>query len=89
LSDYQTTVYVGNLPWSTTEDDLAGLFKDFGPVLDVRVIQDRVTGRASGYGFVELAHREMVAEACAALNGCVYNGRSLLVSPARPRPPRH
>lgn len=88
VSDYQNTVYVGNLPWETTEDDLARLFGGFGPVVDARVIQDRVTGRSSGYGFVELGQREMVTKACAVLNGHVFNGRSLLVSPARPKPAR-
>jgi RNA recognition motif-containing protein len=89
VPDYETTVYVGNLPWDTTEDDLAHLFSDFGPVVDARVIQDRVTGRSSGYGFVELSSREQAARACNALDGHVFKGRSLLVSPARPKPPRH
>jgi len=88
VRDQQTTVYVGNLPWDTTEDDLAALFGEVGPVLDVRVIQDRVTGRAAGYGFVELSSPEYARRACAVLNGRQLNGRALLVSPARPKPPR-
>jgi RNA recognition motif-containing protein len=88
VSDHQTTVYVGNLPWGTTEDDLANLFREFGPVVDARVIQDRMTGRSRGYGFVELAQRDCVSRACAALNGYTFNGRELLVSPARPKPLR-
>jgi RNA recognition motif-containing protein len=88
VSELQTTVYVGNLPWGTTEDDLAGLFRQFGTVTDARVIQDRMTGRSRGYGFVELMQGESVTKACAALNGYMLNGRALLVSPARPKPLR-
>ncbi len=88
MSEHQTTVYVGNLPWGTTEDDLAGLFRQFGTVIDARVIQDRMTGRSRGYGFVELTQGESVTKACAALNGYMLNGRALLVSPARPKPLR-
>jgi RNA recognition motif-containing protein len=84
----RATLYVGNLPWATTEDDLASLFEQFGPVVDARIIQDRVTGRSRGYGFVEMARRDCVSDACARLNGYVMQGRALLVSPARPKPLR-
>lgn len=83
------TVYVANLPWRTTEDDLAALFREFGPVADVRVIQDPATGRSRGYGFVELDGAEPVSRAVASLNGAEYNGRRLLVSPARPKRERY
>lgn len=87
---HTATVYVGNLPWQTTEDDLAALFEgEFGPVIDVRIIQDPVTGRSRGYGFVELASREHVPRVVASLNGCEFNGRALVVCVARPRPPRY
>ncbi len=79
------TVYVANLPWRTTEDDLVALFTEFGPVVDVRVIQDPATGRSRGYGFVELNGPEAVRRAVSSLNGTEYNGRRLLVSPARPK----
>jgi len=88
VSEHRATVYVGNLPWATTEDDLAELFDQFGPVVDARIIQDRMTGRSRGYGFVELARGDCVSRACAALNGYMLNGRALLVSPARPKPLR-
>jgi RNA recognition motif-containing protein len=86
---HRATVYVGNLPWSTTEDDLAALFAEFCSVVDVRVIQDRLTGRSRGYGFVELPSPEDVARVVRALNGRRFNGRILVVSPARPKPRRH
>ncbi|UCC68381.1 MAG: RNA-binding protein [Armatimonadota bacterium] len=83
------TVYVGNLPWQATEDDLAALFAEFGPIVNVRIIQDPVTGRSRGYGFVELASREDVPRAVASVDGRELNGRILVVSHARPRPSRH
>ena len=83
------TLYVANLPWRTTEDDLAALFQEFGPVVDVRVIQDPATGRSRGYAFVELANSDHVPRAVVSLNGREFNGRRLVVSPARPKRPRH
>jgi RNA recognition motif-containing protein len=81
------TVYVGNLSWQTTEDDLAALFEGLGPLVNVRVIQNSQTGRSRGYGFVELGEAKCVAEAVATLDGCEFDGRKLLVRRARPRPP--
>ena len=88
MLDCDATVYVGNLPWRTTEDDLCQLFQRFGPIVDARVIQDAATGRSRGYGFVQLANAAQVQAAVAELNGVAYRGRSLLVSPARPKPRR-
>ncbi len=88
MGRHTSTVYVANLPWRTTEDQLEGLFKDFGPVVDVRVIQDPVTGRSRGYGFVELAAPEFARNAVTSLNGCEFNGRKLLVCPAKPKATR-
>lgn len=85
MERHAATVYVANLPWRTTEDELGELFAAFGPVVDVRVIQDPVTGRSRGYGFVELEAAESADQAVAALNGREFNGRRLLVSPARPK----
>jgi len=79
------TVYVANLPWRTTEDELANLFEAYGPVVDVRVIQDPNTGRSRGYGFVELGAADSAQRAVASLNGHEFNGRRLVVSPARPK----
>lgn len=81
----KATVYIANLPWRTTEDDLAELFTEFGPVVDARVIQDRETGRSRGYGFVELAKADLAKDATAELDGLEYEGRRLVVSLARPK----
>lgn len=88
MDKHDTTVYVGNLPWRTTEDDLLVLFRDYGPVVDVRIIQDPATGRSRGYGFVELDSAGYVHEAVASLNGTHFQGRPLMVSLARPKPAR-
>ena len=80
-----STVYVANLPWRTTEDELAALFEEFGPVVGVRVIQDSVTGRSRGYGFVELSTPEAAERAIASLNGREFAGRKLVLGPAEPK----
>jgi hypothetical protein len=82
----EVAVYVGNLPWSTTEDDLVRLFGQFADVVSARVIQDRETGRSRGYGFVDLAAVEQVGAVCARLNGRQFSERCLEVRPARPKP---
>ena len=89
VEPHAATVYVANLPWRTTEDELGDLFAAFGPVVDVRVIQDPVTGRSRGYGFVELENPEAAQNAVTALNNHEFNGRKLLVSPARPKRTRY
>lgn len=88
MSDQVATVYVGNLPWQTTEDDLARLFGQFADVVNARIIQDRETGRSRGYGFIDLAAAEQVGAVCAMLNRCQLNGRCLEVRPARAKPVR-
>jgi len=88
VTDHRRTLYVGNLPWRATEDDLVALFSQYGPLLDVRVIQDRLTGRSRGYGFVEFARAEHARIAVAQLDGTSFRGRPLMISPARPKPPR-
>ncbi len=77
------TLYVANLPWSTTEDELQSLFAEHVEVVDVRVIQDPLTGRSRGFGFVEVDGPDAVALAVSRLNGCEFNGRKLLVTAAR------
>jgi RNA recognition motif-containing protein len=81
-------VYVANLPWGATEDQLAACFSELGPVVAVRVIQDPRTGRSRGYGFVELSAPESARLAVSRMNGRDFNGRKLLVSYARPRSSR-
>ena len=79
-------IYVGNLPWSATEQDVETLFATYGKVTSVKLISDRETGRARGFGFVEM--ESGADEAIAALDGSEYGGRSLKVNEARPRPER-
>jgi len=81
-------LYVGNLPYSTTDDDLQQLFSEHGTVKSAQVIMDRDTGRSKGFGFVEMSNGSEVSAAIAALNGQDYKGRSLTVNEARPREDR-
>ncbi len=86
-----TRIYVGNLPFSTTEDDVRGLFESYGAVHEVSLISDRETGRSRGFGFVDMEDNGAPA-AIQALDGMEYGGRNLRVNEARPRdeqrPPR-
>ena len=76
-------VYVGNLPFQTSEDDLTNLFSQVGPVESVSIITDRDTGRSKGFGFVSMG-AEDADKAIAQLNGTEFNGRALTVNEARP-----
>jgi len=82
------TLYVGNLPWTVTEDELAEAFSKVGQVGEVRIIADQVTGRSRGYGFVEI-EGVTLEEAIRMMEGSEVGGRRLTIGPARPRPPRH
>jgi RNA recognition motif-containing protein len=79
-------IYVGNLPFQTTADDLRALFADFGNVTRAQVATDRETGRSRGFGFVEMS--EGADQAIATLNGAQFQGRTLTVNEARPREER-
>lgn len=79
------TLYVGNLPWSLSEDELRRTFAAHVSVESARIITDRETGRSRGFGFVEVAEAD-VEKALAAMNGAVVGGRPLLVNVAQPRP---
>lgn len=81
-------IYVGNLPFSATEEEVAELFASFGPVEKVKLVTDRETGRPRGFGFVTLADTSKVKEAAEALDGQDFGGRALRVNPAEPREPR-
>jgi RNA recognition motif-containing protein len=81
-------VYVGNLPFSFTPQDLEALFGPFGPVRSAEVIMDRVTGRSRGFGFVEMESAQATQEAIAGLNEKDVEGRALTVNEARERTPR-
>ncbi|MEO1927946.1 MAG: RNA-binding protein [Nautiliaceae bacterium] len=80
------TIYVGNINYQATEEDLKPLFSEYGEVLSVKIINDRETGRSKGFGFIEM---ESGAEtAIEELDGKEFQGRRLRVNEARPRAPR-
>jgi RNA recognition motif-containing protein len=81
-------IYVGNLAYQTTSEDLEQLFSQSGEVESAVVIQDRETGRSRGFGFVEMVNPEEGEAAIEALNGADFQGRSLTVNEARPREER-
>ena len=80
-------IYVGNLPYTTTDQDLQDLFSQYGQIAKVSIIMDRETGRSKGFGFVEMANDAEGKAAIEALNGTDFGGRSLTVNEARPRTP--
>ena len=81
------SIYVGNLPWSATEEQIQDLFANYGTVHSVKLITDRETGRARGFGFVEMADAEASA-AIEALDNSSFGGRTLRVNEARPKDAR-
>ena len=81
-------IYVGNLPYDTTGDDLVELFQAYGSVSSGQVIIDKFSGRSRGFGFVEMAEDVEAQAAIEALNGTPYGGRPLTVNEARPREER-
>jgi len=78
------TLYIGNLPWATTEDELAKAFAQFVEVKGCRIITDRETGRSRGFGFVEVDEAD-AEKAVQNMNGSTLGGREILVNEARPR----
>ncbi|HOD84552.1 MAG: RNA recognition motif [Planctomycetes bacterium ADurb.Bin126] len=81
-------LYVGNLPYDVTDADLEQLFNQHGTVQSAQVIQDRMTGRSKGFGFVEMDSDQEAQAAINDLNGKDYGGRALTVNEAKPREPR-
>ena len=82
------TLYVGNLPWSTTDEELAQAFSQYVEVVSSRIITDRGTGRSRGFGFVEV-NDEDAEKAIEAVNGTILGGRQEIVNEARPRQPKY
>jgi RNA recognition motif-containing protein len=78
-------IYVGNLVWGVTSDDLLALFGTYGEVGEAQVISDKETGRSRGFGFVQMQSDEEAQRAIDALNGTDFQGRALTVNEARPR----
>ena len=83
-----TKLYVGNLPFSTTENELQELFSQAGAVQEVTLMQDRFTGKSRGFAFVTMGSEEDAQNAISKLNGQAIEGRPLTVNEARPREPR-
>jgi cold-inducible RNA-binding protein len=83
-----TKLYVGNLSYNISENELQDLFAAHGPVVEVNLMQDRVTGRPRGFAFVTMATPEGAQAAIAGLNGKNVDGRDLTVNEARPREER-
>jgi RNA recognition motif-containing protein len=81
-------IYVGGLPYSTTEQELSQLFSTHGAVQSARIIMDKFTGKSRGFGFVEMATDEEAKAAITALNATQLGGRTLTVNEARPQEPR-
>lgn len=79
-------IYVGNIAYQTTEEELKATFQAYGDVEKVRVITDRETGRAKGFAFVEMPSSEQANAAIEALNGKEIGGRKIAVNEARPKP---
>lgn len=81
-------LYVGNLPFSATDDSLREMFGQAGQVESAKIIMDRDTGRSKGFGFVEMSTEQEASEAINKFNGAQLDGRSLTVNEARPMAPR-
>ena len=81
-------LYVGNLPFSATEEVLTSTFSECGTVETVRIITDRDTGRSKGFGFVEMSSDAEAQEAISKFNGAQYEGRAMTVNEAKPMAPR-
>lgn len=80
-----TKLYVGNLSFRVSGDDLFEYFSQAGQVESANVVQDRETGRSRGFGFVEMASEDEATSAIAQFNGAEYDGRNMVVNEARPR----
>ncbi|MDT0633470.1 RNA-binding protein [Salinisphaera sp. W335] len=81
-------IYVGNLPWGSSEDDLRAAFEAYGEVSSAKIITDRESGRSRGFGFVEMPDKGSAEAAIQALNETDFQGRNLRVNEARPREDR-
>jgi RNA recognition motif-containing protein len=86
--DIDMNIYVGNISYQASEEDLRQAFEAYGDVDSSRIITDRETGRSKGFGFVEMANDDQAKAAIEALNGTEIAGRAVTVNEARPRQPR-
>lgn len=83
-----TRIYVGNLPVTVDNAQLAQLFGGFGEVVDAHVVTDRDNGRSKGFAFIEMANEDAMRQAITGLNGSLLGTQTLTVNEARPRPER-
>ena len=81
-------MYVGNLSFSVTEDDLKAVFSEFGEVVSVNIIKDKYSGKSKGFGFVEMPNNSEADKAIKSLNGSQLQGRDIKVNQATPRAER-
>ena len=81
-------LYVGNLPFSANENDLQGLFSQFGQVDSINIVRDRDSGQPRGFAFVEMSDDQSAENAINGTNGSDFGGRNLMVNEARPQTPR-
>ena len=79
-------IYVGNLSWSMTDDDLSNLFTQYGTVTSAKILKEKNTGRSKGFGFVEMEDEDAAKTAIATLNESEIQGRKLIVNESQPRP---
>lgn len=83
-----TKLYVGNLPYSATDESLANVFSEFGTVNSSHVIMDRDSGRSKGFAFVEMSTNDEAMKSISGLNGAQFEGRAMNVAEAKPQAPR-
>jgi cold-inducible RNA-binding protein len=81
-------IYVGNLPYAATSEELGASFSEYGQVVSARIAIDRDTGRSKGFAFIEMENDDEADKAIEALNGAEYLGRGIVVNEARPREER-
>jgi cold-inducible RNA-binding protein len=82
------SIYVGNLPFAYSDNDLSGLFQEFGEIKSAKVVMDRESGRSKGFGFVEMDDDSAALQAIERLNGLQINNRAIRVNEAQPREAR-
>jgi RNA recognition motif-containing protein len=88
FSQYLMNIYVGNLPWSLSDDDLQELFTEYGEVTNASIVADRDTGRSKGFGFVDMPDQSAGEMAVESLNGKTVDGRDIRVNEARKKEDR-
>lgn len=78
-------IYVANIPFKATEDELRGLFEEYGDVSSAKIILDKFTQRSRGFGFIEMNDESSARQAITSLNGADFMGKNLVVNEARPK----